>query len=139
MVQPFVKGYEKRGGVIYLCMEEMDSHHFAEQIAADEYSTDGVVWTPIPHGITVLGSRFALAIKDLQSSEFELPLTNTRVAIGKSMGAVGAKYIAGRVDKACLEVKELPAPSQKDSSVKKIGLVARIIDPYAVYLRNRSQ
>jgi hypothetical protein len=138
MVQPFVKDYERRGGTIYLCMEEMDSNHLASQIAADDYSADGVVWTPIPRGITVLGSRYALAIKDLRPSEFELPLNNTRVAIGNSRGTIGAKYIAGRVDKACLEVTELPARAPENATAKKIGLVARIVDPYAVYLRNRS-
>ncbi len=138
MVQPFARSYERRGGIIYLCMEEMDSKHSAEQIAADEYSTDGLVWTPVPRGIQVLGSRYALAIKDLQAAEFELPLNRTRVAIGNSMGTLGAKYIAGRVDKACLEMTDLETRPAENVLVKKIGLVAQIVEPYAVYLRNRS-
>ena len=138
MVQPFARSYERRGEVIFLCMEPMNSKHFAEQIAADEYSADGVVWSPVPAGIRVLGSRYALAIKDLHAVEFDLPLRNTRVAIGNSIGTLGAKYIAGRVDKACLEVTHEDAGEASDSTVKKIGLVAELVEPFAVYLRNNS-
>lgn len=138
MVQPFVKSFERHGGTIYLCMEPMNSKHFADQVAADEYSSDGVLWHPIPAGINVLGSRYALAITELEPAEFELPLSSTRVAIGNSKGAIGAKYISGRVDKACLEVVDVEEESsERDATMKKIGLVARIVDPYAVYLRNR--
>jgi len=137
MVQPFAKSYERRDGAIYLCMEEMDSRHFADQIRADEYSVDGLVWTTVPQGINVLGSRYALAIKDLQRAEFDLPLGETHVALGRSAGTLGSKYIAGRVDKACLEVNQPGLPSES-GPVRKVGLVARIVEPYAVYLRNRS-
>ncbi len=32
MVQPFAEAWADRGEPIYLCMEEMDSRHFAEQL-----------------------------------------------------------------------------------------------------------
>ena len=135
MVQPFAKGHERRGDVIYLCMQEMDSKHFAEQIRADEYSVDGRNWQPIPKKINVLGSRFALVVKSLRKEKFDLPLARTRVAIGNSMGAIGSRYVAGRVDKACLEIVETATEEAKDVPIR---LVAELIDPYAVYLRNRS-
>lgn len=137
MVQPFARNFERQGGVIYLCMQEMNSKHFAAQIPADEYSTDGIDWKAIPRGITVLGSRYALAIKRLRREEFELPLDRTRVAIGNSMGAIGSKYIAGRVDKACLEITNETAIAAEETSTVHIGLVAELVEPYAVYLRNR--
>jgi hypothetical protein len=139
MVQPFAKRYEQRGGVIYLCMQPMESRHFAEQIAADEYSVDGVKWEPIPKGVKVLGSRYALLIKGLRRQEFELPLARTRVAIGNSAGLSGSKYISGRVDKACLEIlgEDVAVRSAEEGLAIHIGLVAEIVDPYAVYVRNR--
>lgn len=137
MVQPFAKEYERRGGIIYLCMEPMESKHFAEPLRADEYSIDGLKWKEIPESINVLGSRYALVIKNLRKADFELPLENTQVALGNSMGARGSRYIAGRVDKACLEIADVVAQDIPEKSVH-IGLVADIVNPYAVYLRNRN-
>lgn len=135
MVQPFAKDYERRGSLIYLCMEPMESSHFAEPLRADEFSIDGLKWEEIPEAVNVLGSRYAVVIRDLRREEFELPLERTKVALGNSMGARGSKYISGRVDKACLEIADSD-PSAPEKSVR-IGLVADIVKPYAVYVRNR--
>jgi hypothetical protein len=136
MVQPFARSFEQRGGAVYLCMQEMDSKHFADQIRAEEFSVDGIKWEPIAPTINVLGSRYALVVKNLHREEFDLPLSATKVAVGNSMGAAGSKYISGRVDKACLEVtEEISSVTQNAPSVR-IGLVAELAEPYAVYLRN---
>ena len=117
-------------------MQPMESSHFAEPLRAEEYSVDGVTWQPIPRAINVLGSRYALAIRQLRKEEFDLPLAKTRVALGNSMGSNGDRYIAGRVDKACLEItEEIVTPVLAEPKVH-IGLVAEIVKPYAVYVRN---
>jgi hypothetical protein len=140
MVQPFARRYEQKGEVIYLCMQEMDSKHAAPQIAAAEFSVDGIQWNPIPKGVRVLGSRYALVIKALRAADFDLRLDQTRVGIGNSIGANGSKYIAGKVDKACLEVLDANAttPSPLAERPIHISLVADLVSPYAVHLRNRS-
>ena len=136
MVQPFARTYEQRGGVLYLCMQPMDSKHFAEPVRAEEFSVDGVVWEKIHPRINVRGSRYAVVIKNLRAEEFDLPLSKTKVAIGNSIGRIGSKYIAGRVDKACLELMDpLPGPVEGEEVIR-IGLVADIVAPYAVYVRN---
>jgi|ERR1700676_178538 hypothetical protein len=138
MVQPFVRSYEQRGQVIYLCMQEMDSKHFAEQIRAAEFSINGIDWEPIHPAINVLGSRYALAIRNLRKEAFVLPLAKTRVAVGNSIGASGDRYIAGRVDKACLEtIEEISGTTETEPRVS-IGLMAEIVTPYAVYVRNET-
>jgi hypothetical protein len=135
MVQPFARSYEQRGQVIYLCMQPMESTHFAEPIRAAEFSINGIDWEQIPRAINVLGSRYALAIRNLRREDFDLPLAKTKVALGNSMGANGDRYIAGRVDKACLEATdEIGAASVPEPRVH-IGLVAEIVKPYAVYVR----
>jgi hypothetical protein len=134
MVQPFARTHYRDGNVIYLCMHPMDSNHFADQIRADDFSINGSDWKDIPGAINVLGSRFALAVKDLRPEEFELPLENTRVAIGRSRGASGSRYIKGRVDKACLEIT---ADTATSGPTIHIGIVAELVEPYAVYVRNR--
>jgi hypothetical protein len=136
MVQPFARSYERRGDIIYLCMQPMDSKHFAEQIRADEFSIDGINWEKIPDKISVLGSRYALSVKNLRRVEFDLPLAQTKVAVGNSIGAIGSRYISGRVDKACLEVIE-PDSSAQDGPRLPIRLVAELVKPFAVYVRTR--
>ena len=137
MVQPFAESFAERGEPIHLVMEQMESNHFAEPLAAAEYSRDNVNWQEIPATINVLGSRFALVIEDLQQTEMTLPLDQTRVPVGPSMGRLGSKYISGRVDKACLEVLETPVLlNDQEPKVRKINLIATLRPPYAVFLRN---
>ncbi|MBL8180005.1 MAG: hypothetical protein JNL64_00155 [Blastocatellia bacterium] len=134
MVQPFARDYHRQGGRIYLVMEPMESKHFAEPVRADELSVDGIKWEPIPKPINVKGSRYALVIQNLRKEEFDLPLDRTEVALGNSMGAPGGKYINGRVDKACLRIlDEHHGPDRR----VHIGLVADIVEPFAVYVRNK--
>jgi hypothetical protein len=136
MVQPFAKSFEEQGGTIYLCMQPMESKHFAQTVRAEEFSLDGIQWQTIRPAISVTGSRYALVIKNLRHEKFALPLASTRVVLGNSAGTVGSKYIKGRVDKACLEITDC-VPSDESSQVPvDIGLVAEIVRPYAVFVRN---
>lgn len=132
MVQPFARGRARPGRPILLCMHPMESHHFAEQVRAEEFSVDGVDWRPVPASINVLGSRYALCIKRLEEVSASLPLAHTRVALGNSKGRAGNDYIKGHVDKACLEV----VSGDSESESVSIGLIAEITEPYAVFLRN---
>lgn len=135
-VQPFAHDFVRRDGVIYLFMQPMTSRHFALPERATESSADGVHWERIPDAINVLGSRYALAIGDLREDVFELPLSHTRVAIGNSIGLPGDRYISGRVDKGCLEVvAESQDHDASAESAVEIGLVARLIEPFAVLVR----
>lgn len=104
MVQPFAMG---SSGPIVLAMQSMTSNHFAEPVRAEEYSADRINWKPVPDGIHCRGSRYALLIDGLEEVEETVDLARTRVAVGPSLGKVGASYIRGRVDKACLEVMGL--------------------------------
>jgi hypothetical protein len=132
-VQPFAHDIEQRGGVIHLVMKPMESRHFAVTERAQELSRDGMSWESIPSGINVVGSRYALAIKELREEKFELPLAHTRVAIGNQLGRRGDLYIKGRVDKACLEI--IDEPVTEEGEPIEIGLVAELVDPYAVFVR----
>ena len=134
MVQPFARDSIQRSGAIYLCMERMESKHFAVPERAAEFSSDGASWEAIPPTINVRGSRFALAIQDLDEVDFSLPLGQTEVAIGMSMGKPGDRYISGRVDKGCLWVLDEPIAGEEPRDVH-IGLSAKLVEPYAVLLR----
>ena len=137
MVQPFARRYEERSGAIYLCMHAMESKHFAEPIRATRYSADGTGWKPIPESVNVRGSRYALIIQDLREEEFEVSLAHSMVAVGYSAGRAGDSYIRGRVDKACLEAKVgIEVTDGNGLDAERIGLVARIVKPYAVFVKD---
>lgn len=138
MVQPFAERYAAAGQPIHLVMEEMNSNHFAEPLCAAEFSPDNLNWSEIPQDIEVRGSRFALKIGNLREVRDELPLNATRVAVGLKQGRLGSRYILGRVDKACLEVLDAPenVNEENEKSVRPINLVADLLPPYALFLRN---
>lgn len=133
-VQPFARDFVERQGAIYLVMQPMASKHFAVPDRAREMSVDGVAWDEVPPAINVRGSRYAMAIDSLDEEELELPLGQTRVAIGNSLGRRGDRYIRGRVDKGCLEVVTEPADPDEAPPLA-IGLTARLVEPYAVLLK----
>lgn len=135
MVQPFAKQNADAGNPIFLCMEEMKSSHWAVPVVAAQYSADGERWADIPDGINVKGSRFALVIASLDEEHFDLPLEQTRVAVGMNRGRLGSRYVSGRVDKACLEVAAAAEQNEPEQRLLPISLVARLRDPYAVFLR----
>jgi hypothetical protein len=136
MVQPFATSFAQRGQTIHLCMEEMESSHFAHPSCAAEYSVDGIKWQEIPGSIEVRGSRYALVIDRLRHERLTLPLAQTRVPVGPSTGRLGSRYIQGRVDKACLEVLSAAERSnESDQREIDISLVATLQPPYAVFLR----
>lgn len=138
MVQPFAEEHASAGLPIVLCMQPMESKHFAEQIRASQFSRDGILWEDVPAGINAVGSRYALCIKDLSMSDFELPLSATEVAVGRSAGRLGNQYIKGRVDKACLNVRDEVLRMNDLSQEKTISikLTAELCEPYAVFLRS---
>lgn len=137
MVQPFARDYELRGDEIHLVMQPMESKHLIVSERAEHMSPDGIAWEPIPAPINVVGSQFALAIEDLQPVEFELSLSDTRVARGNCRGRRGDKYIKGRVDKAILEVvgDGLGESEPEEMGNVHIGLAARLVKPYSVFVR----
>jgi hypothetical protein len=139
MVQPFAEMFAARGEPIHLVMHEMTSRHFAEPLRADQYSVDTVNWLDIPSPVNVRGSRYALVIKSLKHCDMTLPLDQTKVAIGRSMGRTGSRYLRGQVDKACLEVLER-AEAVNEGEARDVGvnLVAELKEPYAVFLRNKA-
>lgn len=103
-----------------MVMEEIDSHHQEDPVASEEYSTDGRSnWQKIPAGIRVLGSKYALVLDKIEQVDLQFDLAKSRVAVGRKVGRAGSAYIKGRVDKACLEVTEMPVDPEQ-SIIKRI-------------------
>lgn len=136
MVQPFAKQQVALGREVVLVMEEIESKHYAEPVDAAEYSEDGIDWRPVPNGIHVKGSRYALILEDLQLEKFDLDLRGARVSVGPTRGKFGHQYIKGRVDKGCLEYD--PAWIQDismENAIHSMRMYAKLKSPYAVFLK----
>jgi len=132
MVQPFAAAQASQGRVIRLVMHPMTSRHFAVPARAEQYSIDGIEWQPVPEAINVVGSRYALWITNLREVKTSLRLSDTEVAVGMSQGMKGIDYVRGHVDKACLMV----TGEHEQGEETDIGLMADLVEPYAVLLRN---
>jgi hypothetical protein len=137
MVQPFGKSMQEDGKHLLIIMNEMNSKHSAPPVAASHYSEDGVDWEAVPRGIEVRGSRFALVLDELRLDEFEVNLNDFEVGLGQSRGKVASEYLKGQNDKGCLIYHEphVPPPPE-ERIVKRIGLIARVKPPFAVFLKN---
>jgi len=133
-VQPFAKMMVEEHGDIYIVMEEIDSHHDPTVILAKEYSEDGVNWKPIPKGIEVRGSRYAVVLEELEEGDLDLDLSHYKVAAGPSTGRIASEYIGGRVDKACITMAAEQS-SGVEPKIKKIHHHAKIKQPFAVFTR----
>lgn len=135
-VQPFARLSIKEQGGICLVMEPIDSNADQDELPATEYSSDGVVWQPIPKGIKVTGSRYAMVLDEIKPNDLDLPLDEYEVAYGPSKGKPACEYLRGRTDKGCLvkrAVSGVIAPD--DRIVRKVGFIAELKEPYAVLLR----
>lgn len=137
MVQPFAKEAANKGRETLIIMEKMNSKHDAPPEVAKEYSDDGVNWKPIPPGIEVRGSRYALVLDQLQTQEFDLDLRELQVGVGPNRGRVANTYIVGQADKGCFIYMPPRDPFPPDpKATKHIGVVAKVKAPYAVLVRN---
>lgn len=137
MVQPFAKQIEAKGEEVLIIMQKMNSKHSAPPEAAKEYSDDGVNWQPIPKGIEVRGSRYALVLDELRVEEFPVDLGELEVGVGPSRGKRGDKYLVNQADKGCFVFSDREIPvAPEERIIKPIGLVARVKSPFAVFVRN---
>ncbi len=130
-VQPFAKKH----GNLHVLMEPIDSKADPDILQPTEYSADGVTWKPMPDGISVTGSRYALVLDQIRPGDLEVRTDDFVVDIGPNRGKVATEYLRGRVDKACLTRASVPATRFPELSPRNIRYVAKLIEPYAVLLR----
>lgn len=133
-IQPFAKRVVEKKGAIYLCMERINSFADPDIVPAQMYSVDGIKYEPIPEGINVTGSRYAIVLDEIIPEQFEIPMEAYEVACGRSAGRPASSYIKGHVDKACLEIN-MNRLSDMPEKKKQISFVARMKEPYAVFVK----
>jgi hypothetical protein len=134
-VQPFAKTHLKQSGKIYLLMQSIQSNADPDILPATKYSVDGINWKPIPAGIDVLGSRYALVLGEIKPGDLIFPAEEYVVGIGPSREKIAADYICGHVDKGCFLRKQNALAPKKLKPPIQISYKAELLDPYAVFLR----
>jgi hypothetical protein len=132
---PFARLYVKSEGCIYLLMEPIDSKAAPDIDPAREYSDDGATWHPLPEGISVIGSRYALVLDKIEPTNIEINLEQYVVGIGHSRGKNASEYLQGRIDKGCLTAASASSVSLGPALKKSIKFSAKLLEPYAVLLR----
>jgi hypothetical protein len=134
-VQPFAQLYTRQQGRIYLFMEPMDSKADPTIEPAREYSEDGAIWRPLPEGVSVIGSKYALVLDEIKPIDVEIDLEKYIVGIGHSRGKNATEYIQGRIDKGCMTLAPVPPSSALKPLKKSIKFSAQLLESYAVLLR----
>ena len=134
-VRPFAYSQIKKNGSIYLLMHSVKSNFSQNPLPAKDYSTDGVNWEPIPDGIIVTGSKYALVLDEIHPSDLEVDMNQFSVGIGPSKNKLASSYLKGQTDKACLETALQAQAKKEKPAIKKIDFTAQLQDPYAVLLR----
>ena len=135
-MQPFAKAQVQRQGELLVLMPITSSKTDTQIRPAVEFSVDRHTWKPIPPGICVTEALFALVMDELKPIHMELDLGQYEVGIGDSKGRNAAKFIRGHVSKGCF-VATHPTVVDPDppSTVVKVALEARLVAPYAVFVR----
>jgi hypothetical protein len=101
-------------------------------VHASELSEDGILWSPMPEGASVTGSRYALICEKLEEIDGLVNLSMYQVAIGPSQGKLLSEYLRFRVDKACAKLIETVDQNQVTACV---SYIATLVPPYAVLIR----
>lgn len=133
-VQPYARIKRQSSSGIYLVMEEIHSNHAFSGHVAREFSEDGINWQPMPLGIEVRGSRYALVLGELEDGDLDIDISHYNVAYGPSRGKWADDYVRGRIDKACIEYN--PLHGSGTQNIKTISHYGKLIDPYAVFVRD---
>ena len=132
--QPFAEEWVHKQGSIQVLMALTKSKINSKLPPAKQYSKDKEHWEPLPKGICVTGSQFALLLDEItRLDDMELDLRQFEVGIGSRIGTNATNYLVGQTSKACL----VKAGSTYNGSTRPVLITyqARLAEPYAVMLR----
>lgn len=105
----------------------------ASTTRAEQWSADERDWRPLPRGIQVTGSKYALVLDELVACEEAIDLNHYVVGIGESTGTVASHYLSGQVSRGCFTWSDECAGVPADP--REVVLRGRLAEPYAVFLK----
>jgi hypothetical protein len=126
-VQPFSRDNRTSVSVVFLPTRSRPQNRATP---AAHWSADGVSWSPVPKGISVTGSKYALVLSDLVEVNDSIDLAHYCVGIGPSEGRLANQYLRFQCDKACVRRARIT----EDSDIRQVVLYGRLASPWAVLL-----
>ena len=136
-VQPFAKKWVHQEGAIRMLMQPTKTKTKTDPHIqpAIEFSVDRRKWEPLPSGIRVTGSRYAVVLDEIKPVRLELDLGQFEVGIGPSRGRNATQFVKARVDKGCFVAARA---TTDDSDIPRrsvqIGWEGRLAAPFAVFV-----
>jgi hypothetical protein len=121
--------------MVFLAMTPTRSAMLGQPVAATSFSPDKRAWRPLPPGVRVTGSTKAFVCGSLEAVDLEIDTSRYVVATGRGTGASLSSYLRFRVDKACAVRGVAGTPAR----LQPVALVARLVEPFAVYLSSAPQ
>jgi hypothetical protein len=135
VVQPFLAGCCASGLPIQVMMSRTNSELRTTRTIAQECSVDKRKWCPIPNGIMVTTSRYALVLRHFRRCEFEIDIANYVVAYGPKKNTPFNQYIRYHVDKGVATRLASANASERPIAPISISFVADLVKPYAIFVR----
>ena len=138
-VHPFCSEWVEKQGSVYVLMERIEGRagrRIPHTASATHYSKDAADWKPLPEGVRT-GPAYALVLDEIIKVDREIDLRDFHVGVGGSKGRNAAHFIKYHVDKTCLVAAGGKTPDHPPPKPVSIGYIARLLDPYAVFLRHR--
>jgi hypothetical protein len=126
-VHPFAR---ESGGAVTVVFLPTSSRPGNPSEIARSWSLDKAVWSPMPNGINVTGSKYALVLDQLEEVDESIDLARYIVGIGNSIGKPVTDYLRFQCDKAC--VRRNDASGVRDD--RHVVLRGRLKEPWAVFL-----
>lgn len=130
-IKPFLEDSKQAKETVYLMLSKTPSKFLGESVSAREFSLDKCNWNAMPHGINVVGSKYALKCGRLIKHPIHLDMSSYCVALGNSKGKRLQDYVRSRVDKGCA-IRTIDDAFSTSLSVQ-VDMYAEVID--AVFVR----
>ena len=118
----------------FILMSNTKSPFKNNPIRSNFFSLDKEKWNRLPEFLFTSGCDKAVVCRNLIPTDFNINLSNFRVAVGPSKGKLLSDYLKYRVDKACVYFS--PNKQQNNKNIIKINWIAEILPPYTIYLSN---
>lgn len=130
-IHPFLNENRENNQKTYLVLvktkKEMENGNNKIQDRLNLYSENKVDWYPIPIGINVTGSKYAIICKSFDICSLDIDLSLYRIPFGSSQGCRLSNYLGWRKNRACGRYNE----KDLDIAVSKIvnvSIIAEIVN-----------
>lgn len=131
-VAEFVKLAKAANEKVYLMFIRTPSNFISPIERLSEYSLDKESWQPLDKEVLLVGSKFSIVGKNIQTVDFEINLSDYQSVLGTTLGKSLDEYLRWRCDKSCA----VYAPQKtKEPKMTKISFMCELAEEGVVYVK----